>query len=139
MTRDDGIFARVTGQLGTLVDTLRDRLSGEMHAGGRRGPRSVVGGDAGIARRAAGRLDQRDRRVRAAGLQFGRLISGYAAENMVRGGGRLFLDLGRRIERAQAISRQLAHAFDQPPERSRRVCCSRWNSATARSPTAPAT
>jgi uncharacterized alpha-E superfamily protein len=36
---------------------------------------------------------------------------------MVRGGGRLFLDLGRRIERAQAVARQLAHALDRPPAR----------------------
>ena len=36
---------------------------------------------------------------------------------MVRGGGRLFLDLGRRIERAHAISSQLAHALDVPPAR----------------------
>ena len=36
---------------------------------------------------------------------------------MVRGGGRLFLDLGRRIERAHAISSQLAFALDVPPAR----------------------
>jgi uncharacterized alpha-E superfamily protein len=36
---------------------------------------------------------------------------------MVRGGGRLFLDLGRRVERAQAVARQLAHALDRPPAR----------------------
>ena len=37
-------------------------------------------------------------------LNFSATVAGYAAENMVRGGGRLFLDLGRRIERAQAIA-----------------------------------
>jgi uncharacterized alpha-E superfamily protein len=50
-------------------------------------------------------------------LQFCATVAGYAAENMVRGGGRLFLDLGRRVERAQAVARQLARAFDQAPER----------------------
>jgi uncharacterized alpha-E superfamily protein len=50
-------------------------------------------------------------------LQFSANVSGYAAENMVRGGGRLFLDLGRRIERGQAVATQLAHALDQKPER----------------------
>jgi uncharacterized alpha-E superfamily protein len=50
-------------------------------------------------------------------LEFSAAVSGYAAENMVRGGGRLFLDLGRRIERAHAISAQLGHALDVPPER----------------------
>jgi uncharacterized alpha-E superfamily protein len=50
-------------------------------------------------------------------LQFCATVSGYAAENMVRGGGRLFLDLGRRIERAQSVAAQLAQAIDQRPER----------------------
>ena len=50
-------------------------------------------------------------------LEFSAAVSGYAAENMVRGGGRLFLDLGRRIERAHAIAAQLAHALDVPPAR----------------------
>jgi uncharacterized alpha-E superfamily protein len=45
------------------------------------------------------------------------MVAGYAAENMVRGGGRLFLDLGRRIERAQAVANHLRHAMDQPPAR----------------------
>jgi uncharacterized alpha-E superfamily protein len=50
-------------------------------------------------------------------LEFSAAVSGYAAENMVRGGGRLFLDLGRRIERAHAIATQLGFALEQPPER----------------------
>jgi uncharacterized alpha-E superfamily protein len=33
---------------------------------------------------------------------------------MVRGGGRLFLDFGRRIERAKAIVAELAQVLDQP-------------------------
>jgi uncharacterized alpha-E superfamily protein len=37
-----------------------------------------------------------------------------AAENMVRGGGRLFLDFGRRMERAQAVTAELAQVLDQP-------------------------
>jgi uncharacterized circularly permuted ATP-grasp superfamily protein/uncharacterized alpha-E superfamily protein len=44
-------------------------------------------------------------------------LSGIAAENMVRGGAWMFLDLGRRIERATATARNLAHALDQPPRR----------------------
>jgi uncharacterized circularly permuted ATP-grasp superfamily protein/uncharacterized alpha-E superfamily protein len=114
MTGVDGIFARVTGQLGTLVDTLRDRLSGEMHAAAVEGLATLAAARQGLRGvRAAASISSTGEFARQA-LQFGALISGYAAENMVRGGGRLFLDLGRRIERAQAISRQLAHAFDQP-------------------------
>lgn len=44
-------------------------------------------------------------------------LSGIAAENMVRGGAWMFLDLGRRIERATTTARNLAHALDQPPRR----------------------
>ena len=44
-------------------------------------------------------------------------IAGVAAEGMVRGGGRLFLDLGRRIERAMLGGYVLAAVLDQPPQR----------------------
>jgi uncharacterized alpha-E superfamily protein len=48
-------------------------------------------------------------------LQFSAAIAGLAAENMVRGGGRLFFDFGRRVERAHAILEQLGELLDQPP------------------------
>jgi uncharacterized circularly permuted ATP-grasp superfamily protein/uncharacterized alpha-E superfamily protein len=44
-------------------------------------------------------------------------LAGIAAENMVRGGAWMFLDLGRRVERAAATARSLGHALDQPPPR----------------------
>jgi uncharacterized alpha-E superfamily protein len=47
-------------------------------------------------------------------LEFAATVAGLAAENMVRGGGRLFLDFGRRMERAQAITAELAQVLDQP-------------------------
>ena len=47
-------------------------------------------------------------------LQFAATVAGLAAENMVRGGGRLFLDFGRRMERAQAVTAELAQVLDQP-------------------------
>jgi len=47
-------------------------------------------------------------------LAFAATVSGLAAENMVRGGGRLFLDLGRRVERAQAIADQIACTLEFP-------------------------
>ncbi len=43
-------------------------------------------------------------------LQFSAAIAGLAAENMVRGGGRLFFDFGRRVERAHAILEQLGQS-----------------------------
>jgi len=47
-------------------------------------------------------------------LAFGAAQAGLAAENMVRGGGWLFLDLGRRIERAANVAAWVAAAVDQP-------------------------
>ena len=47
-------------------------------------------------------------------LEFAAAVAGLAAENMVRGGGRLFLDFGRRVERAQAVLAQLSVVLDQP-------------------------
>ncbi len=46
--------------------------------------------------------------------RFATAVSGVAAENMVRGGGFLFLDLGRRLERAKAVAGEVAAALDQP-------------------------
>jgi uncharacterized circularly permuted ATP-grasp superfamily protein/uncharacterized alpha-E superfamily protein len=122
LARDTGIVARLTGRVRDLADLLRDRLSGEMHAMiahdlrrlkgnrlllrpnlGAGGPHAV---GIGLMSDFAGQV-----------LQFCASVAGYAAENMVRGGGRLFLDLGRRIERAQEVARQLSQALDQKPER----------------------
>jgi uncharacterized circularly permuted ATP-grasp superfamily protein/uncharacterized alpha-E superfamily protein len=44
-------------------------------------------------------------------------LSGLAAENMVRGGAWMFLDLGRRIERAQVTARNVGTALQEPPAR----------------------
>ncbi len=44
-------------------------------------------------------------------------LAGLAAENMVRGGAWMFLDLGRRIERAQGTARSIGHALSEPPGR----------------------
>ncbi len=114
---DAGTVALLTGRVRGLADTLRDRLSGEMHAtiahelrrlkGARvllRPDQRAVG--IGLMHAFAGEL-----------LQFCAAVSGYAAENMVRGGGWLFLDLGRRIERAQSVAGQLCHALDQRQDR----------------------
>jgi uncharacterized circularly permuted ATP-grasp superfamily protein/uncharacterized alpha-E superfamily protein len=122
MSRDGGTMAWLTANVQRLADTLRDRLSGEMHGmiahGGRGlkgarmalrqvGPNAAPGASTGLLADFAGRV-----------LEFSAAVSGYSAENMVRGGGRLFLDLGRRIERAHAISYQLAHALDVRPDRT---------------------
>jgi uncharacterized alpha-E superfamily protein len=106
------------GQVGRLTALLRDRLTGEMQAALAASLRAVgerlrgggpggggPGGAAGIARLGA---------VADVILGFSATVAGLAAENMVRGGGRLFLDFGRRVERAQAVAAWVARALDQP-------------------------
>jgi uncharacterized alpha-E superfamily protein len=95
-----------------LAGTVRDRITADMWAGlttelgqARDKVREAwIGADA--------LLD-----ATAGVIRFSTYIAGMAAENMVRGGARLFLDLGRRIERAGAIARDIAHTLDAPPQR----------------------
>lgn len=50
-------------------------------------------------------------------LSFAATFAGIAAENMVRDGGWLFLEMGRRLERAETLAESLAILLDAPPER----------------------
>jgi uncharacterized circularly permuted ATP-grasp superfamily protein/uncharacterized alpha-E superfamily protein len=91
---------------------VRDRLTHDMWAAfahliqeGRARLLSGAGGEDALAAAAT------------AIIRFCNAVSGIAAENMVRGGAWMFLDLGRRIERATATARNLAHALDQPAPR----------------------
>lgn len=94
-----------------LTESVRDRLTDDMYATFTHTLRS--------ARRDAARLHDLDALAHAMVgiLRFSTAVAGAAAENMVRGGGWLFLDLGRRIERAHAIAAEIAFALDQPPQR----------------------
>jgi uncharacterized alpha-E superfamily protein len=47
-------------------------------------------------------------------LRFSGSVAGVAAENMVRGGGWLFLELGRRIERAQSVAGEVSIMLGLP-------------------------
>jgi uncharacterized circularly permuted ATP-grasp superfamily protein/uncharacterized alpha-E superfamily protein len=113
--RVDGPMRRLLGRVANLAAQLRDRLTGEVH--------SILTRSLHNLGEAMNRLpaDTDPRAVDRAFalttdiLQFSAAIAGLAAENMVRGGGRLFLDFGRRVERAQAILRQLGLLLEQPP------------------------
>ena len=143
MLREEGAFAGLSRRIDGLADTLRDRLSGEMHATivqelRRLGDLRASLRKPGATRPSApmtGAMLEFSSQV----LAFCATVAGYAAENMVRGGGRLFLDLGRRVERGQAVARQLAHALERPPARlESALSLALSSSATALSPTAPA-
>ncbi|MGI4951998.1 MAG: circularly permuted type 2 ATP-grasp protein [Janthinobacterium lividum] len=104
-------------QASRLIEALRDRMTVETHGAfnhALRAARSDV--SAAISSSPGERLDALVHAT--AGLQgLATTIAGVAAEGMVRGGGRLFLDLGRRIERATVCSKVLAVVLDQPPAR----------------------
>ncbi|HVY15167.1 MAG TPA: circularly permuted type 2 ATP-grasp protein [Rhodopila sp.] len=104
----------VLGDVARQVDQLRDRLTGEMHTVLTRSLRALGDQMRHLP------PDQNPRALEHASvltadiLEFAATVAGLAAENMVRGGGRLFLDFGRRVERAQAIAAELAQVLEQP-------------------------
>lgn len=99
-------------RIGSLIESVRDRLTADMHATFTQTLRTAE--DALDA--APDELPELGRAL-IPSLRFAHAVAGVAAENMVRGGGHLFLELGRRIERAQAVATEVAMALDGPPER----------------------
>ena len=99
-------------RIGTLMESLRDRLTADMHATFTQTLRAAEDALDG----APEDLPELARAL-VASLRFAHAVAGVAAENMVRGGGRLFLELGRRMERAQAVATEIAVALDGPPDR----------------------
>ncbi len=98
--------------IGRLVESVRDRLTADMHATFtqtlRAAEAALDGAPADLPEMA---------RALVPSLRFANAVAGMAAENMVRGGAHLFLELGRRIERAQAVASEVATALDGPPAR----------------------
>ncbi len=110
--RPGGAVAQLQDQVARLTEIVRDRLTADMYAAFTLTLRA--------ARQAAQELDgsaEALSRAMVLNLRFANAIAGVAAENMVRGGGWLFLELGRRIERAQAVAAEVSLALDQPPAR----------------------
>jgi len=113
--RAEGPMRRLLGRVANMSAQLRDRLTGEVH--------TILTRSLHNLGEAMNRLpaDSDPRAVERASvlttdiLQFSAAIAGLAAENMVRGGGRLFFDFGRRMERAHAILEQLGVLLEQPP------------------------
>ena len=107
------------GSLQALVEAVerpqsavRDRLTHDMWAALAQLSQEGRGRLAGSANRLDGLAEAATAIVRCCTN-----LSGLAAENMVRGGAWMFLDLGRRIERAQVTARNIAHALSETPAR----------------------
>jgi uncharacterized circularly permuted ATP-grasp superfamily protein/uncharacterized alpha-E superfamily protein len=103
-----GLFAEVA----RLIEGVRDRLTGDMYD-------TFVHSleQARIDADAVGTSLEALARAMTDVQRFATLVAGVAADNMVRGGGFLFLDLGRRLERALSVAAELATALDQPAAR----------------------
>ena len=110
--RERGSIDELFGSVARLTEGVRDRLTGDMYATIVTGLRAARA----TAREAGGSLDGLSVGM-VATLRFSNAIAGVAAENMVRGGAFLFLNLGRRVERACAVAAEVASAIDVPPAR----------------------
>lgn len=103
---------QLQGTIGALVESVRDRLTADMHA-------TLTQ----TLRAAEEALDNAPpelpdlARALLPSLRFANAVAGIASENMVRGGARLFLELGRRMERAHAVASEVAVALDAPAAR----------------------
>jgi len=110
--RDGGAIHRHFAAASRLTESVRDRLTGDMYATFTQTLRAARA-DAGVVGRSLDGLSH----AMVSILRYSTSVAGVAAESMVRGGGWLFLDLGRRIERAQAVAGEVAIAVDQQPSR----------------------
>jgi uncharacterized circularly permuted ATP-grasp superfamily protein/uncharacterized alpha-E superfamily protein len=111
-TRERGTISRLFAEAARLTESARDRLTGDMYTTFTTTLRSAREETA-----AAGRSLDALGHALAAVQRYSAAVAGMAAENMVRGGGWLFLELGRRIERAQAVVAEAGCALDTSPPR----------------------
>ncbi len=109
-----GAIHAMIGRVSRMTGLLRDRVTGEMHAVMARGLGELEDVLERIHPREDGKAVDAAASAMSRVVVFAATVAGLAAENMVRGGGRLFLDLGRRVERAQAVADELACALELP-------------------------
>ena len=118
----DGAAASGLANAAWLLQALRDRMTPETHAAITQAQRAAQA-DMDEAQPSRGANPGGGQGVDSllhamTGLQrLANTLAGVASEGMVRGGGWLFLDLGRRIERAYLSTQMLATALDQPAAR----------------------
>ena len=138
--RSNGRMRNLLARVARQVDQMRDRLTGEMHAVLTRSLRDLGEAMRALPPDSDPRVLEQASHLTTEVLEFAAAVAGLAAENMVRGGGRLFLDFGRRVERAHAVLAELAEVLDQPGAASQRgrACAWRWNCAIPSSPIAAA-
>jgi uncharacterized circularly permuted ATP-grasp superfamily protein/uncharacterized alpha-E superfamily protein len=112
--RHEGGMRRVLAHVARQVEQLRDRLTGEMHTVLTRSLRILGENMKRLPPDSKAQSLEYASNLTTEILEFAATVAGLAAENMVRGGGRLFLDFGRRMERAQSVVKELSQVLDQP-------------------------
>ena len=115
--RETGALGRKLARIARLTEGVRDRLTGDMYATFTQSLRAARADCFAAGRGRDGRNLDALAHGMVSIMRFSNAVAGVAAENMVRGGGWLFLDLGRRIERAQAVATEIGFALDHPPPR----------------------
>ncbi len=110
--QEGGTLPALFAEVARLTNSVRDRLTGDMYATFTQALRTARA-EAAAARRSLDELAH----ALVAVMRFSTSVAGVAAENMVRGGGWIFLELGRRVERAHAVTAEIGFALDQPPAR----------------------
>ena len=113
--RSDGAMRKQLARVAHLAGQLLDRLTSEMHAILTRTLHALNEDMRQLPADNDPRAIERASALTTDILEFSAAIAGLAAENMVRGGGRLFFDFGRRVERGHAILEQLGLLLEQPP------------------------
>ncbi len=118
-----GSIHALLGRVSRMMGLLRDRVTGEMQSVTARGLSELEAVLSRINTKDDAQATDATARAMSRVLAFAATVAGLAAENMVRGGGRLFLDLGRRVERAQAVADIIAACLEFPgaPEQPARV------------------
>ena len=109
---EDGPVALLLGDVARLAEQLRDRLTGEMYVAIVQSLRGIDEAFQQVGPASDPRSLDRLLHAMTAVLRFASTVAGLSAENMVRGGGRLFLDLGRRLERAARVATQVGFALE---------------------------
>ena len=115
--RNGGTMSELVGDVTRLTDGLRDRLTADMYGAFVHTLREAVDDLRRIETEPGWRSLEALGHAMIDIIRFTATVSGLAAENMVQGGGRLFLDLGRRIERAQAVASTIAQVLDRSTDR----------------------
>ncbi len=113
---EQGALSRQLGRAWLLVESLRDRVTPETYSAFAHALRTAK---SDLTLPPVGDGARIDAMVHAMGglTRLATTVAGVAAESMVRGGGWLFLDLGRRMERAWLSSLMLSTVMEQPASR----------------------